>query len=68
MMSGGSEAIARANFSENIGVDDLDLAAVSCVGFVSNEASLLGNMRCWIQYDVPPTTMGTWFLLCVSSI
>lgn len=30
--------------------------------------SLLGNRRCWIQYEVPPTMIGTCFLLCVSSI
>lgn len=30
--------------------------------------SLLGNRRCWIQYEVPPTMIGICFLLCVSSI
>lgn len=30
--------------------------------------SRFGNSRCWIQYEVPPTMIGTCFLLCVSSI
>jgi hypothetical protein len=31
-----------------------------------DDTSRLGKMRCWIQYDVPPTMIGTCFLSCVS--
>jgi hypothetical protein len=35
---------------------------------VSREISLFGNMRCWIQYEVPPTIIGIRLFLCASSI
>lgn len=55
----------EASDEEGTGEDGRDDEGESDVGSFE---SRLGKSRCWIQYEVPPTTIGTCFLLCVSSI
>lgn len=45
--------------------DGDELGRETCSG---STASLPGKTRCWIQYAVPPTTMGTFFDPCASLI
>lgn len=47
-----------------LGGDD-EFGSVTCSG---STASRPGKARCWIQYAVPPTTMGTFFNWCASLI
>lgn len=65
MVDGWSGGECGAISDEEVGEDGRDDEGEENVGSFE---SLLGNNRCWIQYEVPPTTIGTCFLLCVSSI
>lgn len=60
---GGRVAIDLASSSDINGGSDEDLSD----GLFS-WARRFGNIKCWIQYDVPPTTIGISFFLWVPSI
>ena len=51
--------------SEGVPADGDESREESCSG---STASRPGKTRCWIQYAVPPTTIGTFFEPCASLI
>lgn len=61
--SGDNDATALANAADVEGLrseeGDDDLDSISLAASSKWVTKRLGNSRCWIQYDVPPTTMGT---------
>jgi hypothetical protein len=59
---GGSEAIESVRSLEIEGADPSEDDKLL------SDAKRLGNIKCCIQYDVPPTTIGICLLLWVSSI